>query len=93
MEKYFKDMDYEKLSEDIAFKGKRVTVKIERYYNKRDNKEIYREHIKSGNGAVIMPFLDDSTLIMIEEVRTPIEKSILAFPAGQIGRASCRERV
>ena len=38
MEKYFKDMDYEKLSEDIAFKGKRVTVKNERYYNKRDNK-------------------------------------------------------
>ena len=58
--------------------------RYERYYNKRDNKEIYREHIKSGNGAVIMPFLDDNTLIMIEEVRTPIEKSILAFPAGLI---------
>lgn len=56
MEKYFKDMDYEKLSEEIAFKGKRVTVKVEKYFNKRDNKEIYREHIKSGNGAVIMPF-------------------------------------
>ena len=84
MEKYFKDMDYEKLSEEIAFKGKRVTVKVEKYFNKRDNKEIYREHIKSGNGAVIMPFLDDNTLIMIEDVRTPIEKSILAFPAGLI---------
>jgi ADP-ribose pyrophosphatase len=84
MEKYFKDMDYEKISEEEAFNGKRVKVKIEKYYNKRDNKEVYREHIKAGNGAVIMPFLDDNTLIMIEEIRTPIGKSILAFPAGLI---------
>lgn len=84
MEKYFKDMDYEKMSEEEAFNGKRVKVKIEKYYNKRDNKEVYREHIKAGNGAVIMPFLDDNTLIMIEEIRTPIGKSILAFPAGLI---------
>ena len=84
MPKYFKDMDYEKLSEEEAFNGKRVKVKIERYYNKRDKKEIYREHIKAGNGAVIMPFLDDNTLIMIQEIRTPIGKSILAFPAGLI---------
>ena len=28
MEKYFKDMDYEKLSEDIAFKGKRDSVSM-----------------------------------------------------------------
>ena len=84
MEKYFKDMDYEKISEEEAFNGRRVKVKIEKYYNKRDNKEVYREHIKAGNGAVIMPFLDDNTLIMIEEIRTPIGKSILAFPAGLI---------
>ena len=84
MEKYFKNMDYEKISEEEAFNGKRVKVKIEKYYNKRDNKEAYREHIKAGNGAVIMPFLDDDTLIMIEEIRTPIGKSILAFPAGLI---------
>ena len=84
MEKYFKDMDYEKISEEEAFNGRRVKVKIEKYYNKRDNKEVYREHIKAGNGAVIMPFLDEDTLIMIEEIRTPIGKSILAFPAGLI---------
>ena len=84
MSKYFKDMDYEKISEEVAFKGKRLTLKIEKYYNKRDNKEIYREHVKSGDGAVIMPFLDDNTLIMIEEIRTPIGKSILSFPAGLI---------
>ena len=84
MEKYFKDMDYEKISEEEAFNGRRVKVKIEKYYNKRDNKEVYREHIKAGNGAVIMPFLDNNTLIMIEEIRTPIGKSILAFPAGLI---------
>ena len=84
MERYFKDMDYEKISEEEAFNGKRVRVKIEKYYNKRDNKELYREHIKAGNGAVIMPFLDDNTLVMIQEIRTPIGKSILAFPAGLI---------
>ena len=84
MGKYFKDMDYEKISEEDVFNGKRLNLKIERYYNKRDNKEVYREHVKAGNGALIMPFLDDNTLIMIEEVRTPIGKSVLAFPAGLI---------
>ena len=42
MEKYFKDMDYEKISEEEAFNGRRVKVKIEKYYNKRDNKEVYK---------------------------------------------------
>ena len=32
MEKYFKDMDYEKISEEEAFNGRRVKVKIEKYY-------------------------------------------------------------
>ena len=29
MEKYFKDMDYEKISEEEAFNGRRVKVKID----------------------------------------------------------------
>lgn len=84
MAKYFKDMEYEKLSEKEVFKGKRIKLNIEIFYNKKDKKELYREHVKAGTAAVIMPFLDDDTLIMIEETRTPIGKKVLAFPAGMI---------
>lgn len=84
MAKYFRDMDYEKISEKEVFNGRRIKLNIEEFYNKKDNKQIYREHIKAGGAAVIMPFLDDDTLIMIEETRTPIGKKVLAFPAGLI---------
>ena len=84
MAKFFKEMDYEKVREEEVFKGKRLNLKIEEYYNRRDDKLLYREHVKAGKAVVIMPFLTDDTLIMIEEVRTPIGKSILEFPAGMI---------
>ena len=47
MGKYFKDMDYEKTSEEIVFNGKRLNVKVEKYYNKRDNKRPEHKRVDS----------------------------------------------
>ena len=82
--KYFKDMDYELISKKIGYKGKRITVEELNYYNPRDKKNVYREHVLAGDAAVIMPITDSNEVIMIEEPRTPIGKTILAFPAGMI---------
>ena len=84
MNQYFEDLDYELLDKKVAYKGKRITVEELHYYNPRDDKKLYREHVLAGNAVVIMPITEDDKLIMIQEPRTPIGKKVLTFPAGMI---------
>ena len=78
---YFKELDYELLDKKIAYQGKRVTVEELHYYNPRDDKKIYREHVLAGDAAIIMPITENNEVIMIQEPRTPVGKILLAFPA------------
>jgi ADP-ribose pyrophosphatase len=39
---------------------------------------------KSPNAVVIVPFLDDNTLVMIKQFRYPLQKILLEFPAGHV---------
>lgn len=39
---------------------------------------------KSPDVVIIVPFLDDSTLVMIKQFRYPLQKILLEFPAGHI---------
>lgn len=84
MNEYFKDIDYQLLDRKTAYKGKRIVVEELQYYNPRHEKKIYREHVLAGDAAIIMPITGDNELIMIQEPRTPIGKTVLAFPAGMI---------
>lgn len=84
MSKYFKDIDYQLLDRKTAYKGKRIVVEELNYYNPRHHEKLYREHVVAGDAAIIMPITEDNELIMIEEPRTPIGKTVLAFPAGMI---------
>lgn len=80
--KYFKEIEYKKISRKLAYKGKRVQVEELEYLH--GDKVIYREHVKAGNASVILPITDNNKVIMIQEARTPIGKVILALPAGMI---------
>jgi len=84
MSQYLKDIDYKLLDKKTVYKGKRITVEELNYYNPRNDKKVYREHVVSGEAAIIVPVTDDNEFIMIQEPRTPIGKTILAFPAGLI---------
>jgi ADP-ribose pyrophosphatase len=39
---------------------------------------------ESADVVVVVPFLDDSTLVMIKQYRYPLHKTLLEFPAGHI---------
>ena len=82
--KYYKPIDYELLDKKTAYKGKRITVEELHYKNPRTEQIIYREHVLAGHAAVIIPETDDGEFIMIKEPRTPIGKTVIAFPAGMI---------
>lgn len=82
MNKYFKPIEYKQISKKLAYNGKRVKVEELEYLN--GDMTIYREHVKAGNASVILPITNDNKIIMIQEPRTPINKVILALPAGMI---------
>ena len=83
-EKYYEPIDYELLDKKTAYKGKRITVEELHYENPRTNQIIYREHVLAGHAAVIIPETENNEFIMIKEPRTPIGKTVIAFPAGMI---------
>lgn len=90
-DKYYKPIDYELLDKKVAYKGKRITVEELHYKNPRTNQIIYREHVLAGHAAVIIPETEDKQFIMIKEPRTPIGKTVIAFPAGMIEEGESEE--
>ena len=87
--KYFKDLPYTLLEKKVAYKGKRVTVEELTYM--ADGKKIYREHVGAGDAAVILAITNEGNVIMVQEPRTPINKTILGLPAGQIEEGEVAE--
>ena len=80
--KYFKPIEYKEKSKRLAYKGKRLQVEEIKYLN--GEQVIYREHVKAGEGVAILPITKKNEVIMVQEPRTPINKIILALPAGMI---------
>lgn len=80
--KYFKTIEYKEKSKKLAYKGKRLQVEEIEYLN--GEQVIYREHVKSGEAVAILPITKENEVIMVQEPRTPINKIILALPAGMI---------
>lgn len=80
--KYFKPIEYKEKSKRLAYKGKRLQVEEIEYLN--GEQVIYREHVKAGEGVAILPITKKNEVIMVQEPRTPINKIILALPAGMI---------
>jgi ADP-ribose pyrophosphatase len=39
---------------------------------------------ESSDIVIVVPFLDDQTLIMVKQYRYPLHKTLLEFPAGHI---------
>ena len=89
--KYYEKIDYELLDRKIAYQGKRVKVEELHYKNPRTNDILYREHVLAGHAAIIIPITNDNNFIMIKEPRTPIGKTVLAFPAGIIENGETEE--
>lgn len=82
--KCYKEIDYKLLDKKTVYKGQRIVVEELHYENPRTNEVLYREHVLAGHAAIIMPVTENGNLIMIREPRTPIQKTVLSFPAGML---------
>jgi ADP-ribose pyrophosphatase len=58
----------------------------------RTGKMMHYIWYKSSDVAVIVPFLDNDTLVMIRQYRYPLHKVLLEFPAGHIEKNEDAEK-
>ena len=75
--------DWKTIQSDIIFQN----PWIELYQDKveiRTGKMMHYTWYKSSDVAVIVPFIDNDTLVMIRQYRYPLHKVLLEFPAGHI---------
>ena len=59
-------------------------VKVKRDIVMSPKGECFREVVEHPGGVVILPFIDDETIILIEQWRYPIGKAIIELPAGKL---------
>ena len=75
--------DWKTIQSDLIFQN----PWIELYQDKVEigtGKITHYTWYKSSDVAVIVPFLDKDTLVMIRQYRYPLHKVLLEFPAGHI---------
>lgn len=80
-------MDYSEktLKQEQIFQG--AIIKIERLTVELPNGHTAtRDIVRHPGGAVVAPVTDDGRIIMVEQFRKPIEKTIIELPAGKLDR-------
>lgn len=78
-----KEFNEKILNKETIYVGKilniqKQTVKL------KSGKKTFREIVKHPGSVAIIPFIDNETVILIEQYRSAIEKTILEIPAGTI---------
>lgn len=67
----------------IAYDGHFLTVQCDRVALP-DGKITQREYIRHPGAVVILPLLDDGTVLLERQFRYPLERVFIEFPAGKI---------
>lgn len=49
-----------------------------------DGRKSKRDYVQYPSAAVILPFLDEERILLVEQYRYPIQKTLLELPAGKI---------
>lgn len=73
------------LKETIIYKGSYLTISNVDVVLP-DGKLSNRDIVKHPGACAIIPFLDDNNVILIEQFRKPLEKTILEIPAGKLSK-------
>ncbi|MCL4375901.1 NUDIX hydrolase [Candidatus Parvarchaeota archaeon] len=75
----------------IAYKSPFDTLRIEEGYSNVRGKRLKNFRILKNDAVVILPFLDNDTIIMEKQLRFAVNKKILELPAGSIDNGESRE--
>ena len=79
---------WERLSRKKVFEARDAkTVYMELYQDRLrapNGNELSYTFYRSSDVAIVVPFLDEKTLVMIKQYRYPLDKIMLEFPAGHV---------
>jgi ADP-ribose pyrophosphatase len=76
-------MNYKLLKSEIRYKGKVFDHQVDEIEYESGNKAIREIAIHPG-GAVVIPIRDDGKIILVEQFRYPLQKTLMELPAGKL---------
>ena len=73
------------LSTEIKYTGCIINVRLDDVLLS-DGKEHFREVVEHPGGVVIIPMLDNDTIILVRQWRYPVGQELIEFPAGKLNK-------
>ncbi|MGM8211678.1 NUDIX hydrolase [Virgibacillus sp. W0430] len=71
------------IESEVIFKGKIITVQLDKV-ELPNGKTSYRELVKHPGAVAIIPINLENKIVLVEQYRKPLERSIIEIPAGKI---------
>ncbi len=78
-------MDLKRLSREVIYTGKVFDLIVDQVEYSSGNRSV-REIAHHPGGAVVVPVLDDGSVMMVYQLRYPLEKYLLELPAGKLNK-------
>ena len=78
-------MELKQLKREVVYTGKVFDLIVDRVEYPSGNTGV-REIARHPGGAVVVPLLDDGTVLMVKQLRYPFSKHILELPAGKLNK-------
>jgi ADP-ribose pyrophosphatase len=76
-------MAYQTVEKQVLYKGNKINLEIH-HLQDDEGKRTQREIVVHRGAVVILPFLDDKTIILIRNRRYTIQQILLELPAGTL---------
>ena len=76
--------NWKTLENNRIFENRWITLYQDKVQVSNSGNTIEYTWYKSPDVVLIVPFLDDNTLVMIKQFRYPLQKILLEFPAGHM---------
>ena len=76
-------MELKRLSRETLYRGKIIDLLVDRVEYPSGNQTV-REVAHHPGGATVLPLLNDGRVLLVDQLRYPLEKHILELPAGKL---------
>ncbi len=76
-------MELTRLSREVLYKGRIIDLLVDQVQYPSGNRSV-REVAHHPGGAAVVPVMDDGRVILVDQLRYPLERHILELPAGKL---------
>ncbi len=77
-------MPHELIEKQVIFEGRRIRLEVHQLRDEASGQRVHREVVVHPGAVVVLPFIDDDTIILIRSTRYVIGQQIIELPAGTL---------